>query len=432
MEHHAITLQPFSVTGLTVLGIFTVCMALIVLEAKLHMDKFKPALLMLTGWLVIGLHYFFSGDDPARFQPFIEAQEHDEIEVFGLVGFMAFMWMIVEILAERNVFAALNGYLLKRGLGAKGLFWATGALSALLSPFVNNITTAMIFGKSIKQISENRRFTHVALCNIIIASNSGVWFLGTATSLMVVLAGKISIVGLLLLIPASIIGWIASAIVLQAFYLTKLPEDVLSEAKNDTMLKPGALALIAIAVVGLIAAVLMNVLLNVKIEMAIGMALGAVTLYCWRLKKRGEPIQMLVQLQKVEWNTLMFFIGIISGVAALNHAGWLRYISHLFEVVSPTWVNVILGVISGILDNVPVEAAALMSNPKLSLDQWALNALMVGIGGSLTVIGSAAGVMIMSIDKSYTFGVHLKYLPAILVNFFTSLAVWYIQFHLIA
>ena len=140
---------------------------------------------------------------------------------------------------------------------------------------------------------------------------------------------------------------------------------------------------------------------------------------------------MLVQLQKVEWNTLMFFIGIISGVAALNHAGWLTYISHLFEVVSPTWVNVILGVISSILDNVPVEAAALMSNPQLSLDQWALNALMVGIGGSLTVIGSAAGVMIMSIDKSYTFGTHLKFLPAILVNFFASLAVWYLQFQLI-
>jgi Na+/H+ antiporter NhaD/arsenite permease-like protein len=431
METHGIGLEPFSATGLTVLGIFLICMALIVLEAKLHMDKFKPALLMLTAWLVIGLHYFFTGDDPARFQQFIEAQEHDEIEVFGLVAFMAFMWMIVEILAERNVFAALNGYLLKRGLGARGLFWATGALSALLSPFVNNITTAMIFGKSIKQVSENRQFTHVALCNIIIASNSGVWFLGTATSLMVVLAGKISIVGLLLLIPAGIIGWIASAFVLQLLYLKQLPDDVLSEAKNDTTLKPGALVLIAIAVVGLIAAVLMNVLLYIKIEMAIGMVLGAVTLYCWRLNKSGEQIQMLVQLQKVEWNTLMFFIGIITGVAALNHAGWLRYISQLFEVISPTWVNIILGVISGILDNVPVEAAALMSNPKLSLDQWALNALMVGIGGSLTVIGSAAGVMIMSIEKSYTFGVHLKYLPAILVNFFASLAVWYVQFHLI-
>ena len=431
MEAHGIALAPFSATGLTVLGIFLICMALIVLEAKLHMDKFKPALLMLTAWLVIGLHYFFSGDDPARFQPFTKAQEHNEIEVFGLIGFMAFMWMIVEILAERNVFAALNGYLLKRGLGAKGLLWATGALSALLSPFVNNITTAMIFGKSIKQISENREYTHVALCNIILASNSGVWFLGTATSLMVVLAGKISIVGLLLLAPAGLIGWAASAWVLQTFYMKALPANTITRSTGDVALKRGAGGLIAIGVIGLVLAVLMNVLLNIKIETAVGMLLGTITLYCWWLKKSGEHIQMLMQLQKVEWNTLMFFIGIISGVAALNHVGWLRYISHLFEAISPTWVNIILGVISGVLDNVPVEAAALMSNPNLSLDQWALNALMVGIGGSLTVIGSAAGVMVMSIDKSYTFGKHLQFLPAILVNFFASLAVWYLQFHLI-
>ncbi|MNT35206.1 Na(+)/H(+) antiporter NhaD [compost metagenome] len=82
--------------------------------------------------------------------------------------------MMVELLNERNVFTALNGYLMRRGLGAKGMFWATGALSALLSPFLNNITTAMIFGKTVKSISTHQRYTHVALCNIVVASNSGV------------------------------------------------------------------------------------------------------------------------------------------------------------------------------------------------------------------------------------------------------------------
>jgi Na+/H+ antiporter NhaD/arsenite permease-like protein len=91
-------------------------------------------------------------------------------------------------------------------------------------------------------------------------------------------------------------------------------------------------------------------------------------------------------------------------------------------------VNVILGGVSGILDNIPVEAATLMSNPRLNTSQWALNALMVGIGGSLTVIGSAAGIMVMSIDKSYSFGTHMKFLPAILANFAVSLGVWYLQF----
>ena len=185
------------------------------------------------------------------------------------------------------------------------------------------------------------------------------------------------------------------------------------------------------SIVAISAAVLMNIVLHIDIEFAIGMGLAILGMYAWYLKRKGHNLMLLVQLQKVEWNTLLFFIGIISGVAALNHVGWLGYISRAFESLSPTAVNVLLGILSGVLDNVPVEAAALMSGPQLSSAQWALNALMVGIGGSLTVIGSAAGIMIMSLDKSYSFAVHLRFLPAILTNFVVSLAVWFIQFELL-
>lgn len=425
------TIEPFSWLGLSVLLIFLVGMTLIILEAQLHIDKFKPALFMLTSFLLIGLYYWMSGDDPARFEPFIGMQKENNIELFSLLAFMAFMWMIVEILAERNVFSTLNSYLIARGLGATQMFWATGALAALLSPFINNITTAMIFGKSIQDISRNPHYRHAALCNIIIASNSGVWFLGTATSLMVVLAGKITIVGLLALVPASLIGWAASAAVLQYFYLSKLTGELIDTTPNDVHIKPGGRGMIVFSVIAVASAVLMNIVMHIDIQYAIGMGLAILGMYAWRLKRTGTNVMLLAQLQKVEWNTLMFFIGIISGVAALNHVGWLTYISRLFEMLSPTGVNILLGLISGILDNVPVEAAALMSEPTLSDSQWALNAMMVGIGGSLTVIGSAAGVMVMSIDKSYSFGTHLKYIPAILVNFFISLAVWYVQFELL-
>jgi Na+/H+ antiporter NhaD/arsenite permease-like protein len=152
-------------------------------------------------------------------------------------------------------------------------------------------------------------------------------------------------------------------------------------------------------------------------------------LYVWYLKKQqAVDISLNEQFQKVEWNTLLFFTGIITAVACLNHVGWLSYVSALFERVDPTLVNVVLGVASGLLDNVPVEAAALMSNPQIDRAQWALNALMVGVGGSLTVVGSAAGVMAMSLDRTYTFGVHLRFLPAILVNFLGSLGMWYLFF----
>lgn len=424
-------IQPTSWLGIAVLLIFSISMLLIILESRLHMDKFKPALFMLSAFLLIGLYYFFSGDDPQRFEHFIEMQKENKVELFSLIAFMAFMWMIVELLSERGVFSALNSYLIGRGLNASAMFWATGALAALLSPFINNITSAMIFGKSINEISRNQQYRHIALCNLIIASNSGVWFLGTATSLMVVLAGKISIVGLLTLLPASVIGWAASAAVLQLFYLNKLQGELIDATPNDAPIKAGGWGMILFSITAIVAAVVMNIVLHIDIEYAIGMGLAIIGLYAWYLKRNGINIMLLVQLQKVEWGTLLFFIGIISGVAALNHVGWLSYISQLFETHSPIEVNVLLGVLSGILDNVPVEAAALMSNPQLSDSQWALNALMVGIGGSLTVIGSAAGIMVMSLDKSYSFGAHLKFLPAILTNFLVSLGVWYVQFEIL-
>jgi Na+/H+ antiporter NhaD/arsenite permease-like protein len=424
-------IQPLSLIGISVLLIFSISMLLIIFEARLHLDKFKPAILMLLSFLLIGLHYYFSGDDPHRFDAFIEMQKENEVELFSLIAFMAFMWMIVEILSERGVFSTLNSYLISRGMKATGMFWSTGLLAALLSPFINNITTAMIFGKSIKEISRNHDYRHIAMCNLIIASNSGVWFLGTATSLMVVLAGKISIIGLLALFPAGIIGWAASAAVLQLFYLNRLSGELIDSTPDEVRIKRGGIGMIFFGILAVTAAVVMNIVLHIDIEYAIGMGLAIIGLYAWHLKRGGTNVMLLAQLQKVEWNTLLFFIGIISGVAALNHVGWLSYISRLFEVLSPTTVNVALGVISGVLDNVPVEAAALMSSPQLIGSQWALNALMVGIGGSLTVIGSAAGIMVMSIDKSYSFGTHLKFLPAILTNFFVSLGIWYVQFELL-
>ncbi len=424
-------IQPTSGLGLAVLLIFCLGMLGIVFEAKLHMDKFKPALFMLSALPLIGLYYWLSGDDPHRFERFVEMQKENEADLFSLIAFMAFMWMIVEILAERGVFSALNGYLMRRGLGPAKMLWATGFLSALLSPFVNNITTAMIFGKSFNEISRHQAYRHIALCNLVIASNSGVWFLGTATSLMLVLAGKISLTGLLELIPASIIGWAASAAVLHLVYFRRLTGQLIEMPPTHAHLKPGAWGMIWLSALALASAVALNIVLHVHIEYAIGIGLAVLALYAWIIKREGDSISLVAQLQKVEWSTLLFFVGIISGVAALNHVGWLSYISRLFESVSPTAVNVILGAISGVLDNVPVEAAAIMANPQLEPSQWALNALMVGIGGSLTVIGSAAGVMAMSIDRSYTFGVHLKFLPAILANFFVSLAVWYVQFEIL-
>lgn len=354
--------------------------------------------------------------------------------LFGLIAFMAFMWMIVEILNERNVFAAMNHALMNRGLGARGLFWVMGLLCALLSPLISSLTTTMIFGKSISNVSADSRYTHLVLCNTIISSNSGVWFIGTSTSLMVILADKVAMTDLLMLFPAAIFGWFLSALVLDLFYLKKLDTDALLKPNSAAeALKPGGLSLAFVCAFAIIGAVVLNMVLHVDIEFALGSGLGLIVMYIWILKTKWCHIEINldVQLQKVEWATLMYYIGIITGMAALNHVGWLSYVRQLYETLEPTWVNFILGMVSSCIDNNLLEAAAIMSNPNLGVDQWMLNAMMVGIGGSLTVVGSSAGVMVMSIDKSYTFATHLRFLPAVLANFLGSFGFWYLQFEIL-
>lgn len=424
------SIVPFSAVGLIVLGVFTIGLLMIIFEVQLAMDKFKPALMMMSSVAIIAFYYWLSSDDPERFKPLIAMQASTKESLFALIAFMAFMWMIVEILNERNVFTAMNQALMNKGLGARGLFWVMGLLSALLSPLISSLTTTMIFGKSISNVSANPRYTHLVLCNTIISSNSGVWFIGTSTSLMVILAGKVAMADLLMLFPAAIFGWLLSALVLDLFYLKKLDTgELLKSNTTDEGVKPGGLSLTFVCAFAVIGAVVLNMVLHVDIEFALGSGLGLVVMYIWVLRKSfGIEINLDIQLQKVEWATLMYYIGIITGMAALNHVGWLSYVRQLYETLEPTWVNFILGLVSSCIDNNLLEAAAIMANPNLDIDQWMLNAMMVGIGGSLTVVGSSAGVMAMSIDKTYTFATHLRFLPAILANFLGSFGFWYLQF----
>lgn len=423
-------ITPFSPIGITVLSLFVIGLLMIIFEVQLAMDKFKPALMMMLSVAIIGAYYALSGDDPERFKPLVAMQAETKASLFALIAFMAFMWMMVEILNERNVFNAMNQALMDRGLGARGLFWVMGLLSALLSPFISSLTTMMIFGKAITNVSANPRYTHLVLCNTIISSNSGVWFIGTSTSLMVILAGKVTMTDLLMLFPAAIAGWFLSALVLDTFYLKKLDQTTLLKPNNKReVVKPGGSSLTLVCAIAVIGAVTLNMQLHVDIEFALGIGLGLVVMYIWLLRRTcGIEINLDVQLQKVEWATLMYYIGIITGMAALNHVGWLSYVRQLYEILPPMWVNFILGLVSSCIDNNLLEAAALMANPHLDINQWVLNAMMVGIGGSLTVVGSSAGVMAMSLDKSYTFATHLRFLPAVLVNFLGSFGLWYVQF----
>ena len=127
--------------------------------------------------------------------------------------------------------------------------------------------------------------------------------------------------------------------------------------------------------------------------------------------------------QKAEWDTLFFFFGVILSVGGLGFIGYLSLMSEiLYEGMGPTIANAIVGVLSAIVDNIPVMFAVITMRPEMSIDQWLLVTLTTGVGGSLLSIGSAAGVALMGQARGYyTFFGHLKWTPVIFLGYIASI-----------
>jgi Na+/H+ antiporter NhaD/arsenite permease-like protein len=131
------------------------------------------------------------------------------------------------------------------------------------------------------------------------------------------------------------------------------------------------------------------------------------------------PFDVFKNVAKAEWDTLLFFYGIILCVGGLGFIGYLTLVSQVLYVEwGATFANVMVGILSAIVDNIPVMFAVLSMMPDMSHGQWLLVTLTAGTGGSLLSIGSAAGVAVMGQAKGmYTFIGHLKWTPVIALGY---------------
>ena len=145
-----------------------------------------------------------------------------------------------------------------------------------------------------------------------------------------------------------------------------------------------------------------------------------------KLRRLGGvvPFDVFNRVAHAEWDTLLFFYGVIVCVGGLGFMGYLAMMSDLlYTQWDPTSANITLGIISALVDNIPVMFAVLTMEPVMSLGQWLLITLTAGVGGSLLSIGSAAGVALMGQARgNYTFFGHLKWTPVIALGYGAS--VW--------
>ena len=159
--------------------------------------------------------------------------------------------------------------------------------------------------------------------------------------------------------------------------------------------------------------------------------LGLLGLFSYYLKITHNPenedqkFDFFRKISKAEWDTLLFFFGVILSVGGLGFIGYLTLVSEfLYDGLGPTIANSIVGILSAIVDNIPVMFAVITMRPEMSIDQWLLVTLTTGVGGSLLSIGSAAGVALMGQARGYyTFFGHLKWTPVIFLGYIASIYV---------
>ena len=168
--------------------------------------------------------------------------------------------------------------------------------------------------------------------------------------------------------------------------------------------------------------------------------LAILKLYVYKLNESASPthVNVFSWIAKVENDTLLFFFGILAAVGGLHFLGFLEYFTALYDSFGATAVNIGVGFLSAIVDNVPVMSAVLKANPNMGTDpmviqeQWMLVTMTAGVGGSLISFGSAAGVGVMGkMHGIYTFASHMKLAWTVLVGYIVSVAVWYLQFNIL-
>lgn len=424
--------------GYIALIVFVVAYFFVMLEEMTHMRKSKPVLLAAgIIWGIIGLIYAMNGINHAA----EVAIRHNILEYAELFLFLLVAMTFINSMEERQVFEVLRVKLVNAGYSFKKLFWITGLLAFFISPIADNLTTALLMCAVVMAIGkEDKKFVGLACINIVIAANAGGAFspFGDITTLMVWQKGIVQFQEFLVLFVPSVVNWLVPAVIMSFAVADKQPETGLEDLK----LKRGAFIIIGLFLWTIATAVSFHNFLQLPPVVGMMAGLSLLKMFGFYLNKthvrRQEtydpvkaeqrigqiiPFDVFARVARAEWDTLLFFYGVILCVGGLGFMGYLGLVSNLMYLDwGPTTANIMVGLLSAIIDNIPVMFAVLTMMPDMSQGQWLLVTLTAGVGGSLLSIGSAAGVALMGQARGqYTFFGHLKWTPVIALGYAASI-----------
>lgn len=418
--------------GVAALIVFLVAYCLVVAEEFIHLRKSKPVLLAAgIIWILAALLANGSGSGPDLIK---QAVNHNLLEYASLLLFLLTAMIYVNAMTERNVFEALRAWLVKRGFSYRKLFWITGLLAFFISPVADNLTTALLMGAVVLAVgADSPKFISLAFINIVVAANAGGAFspFGDITTLMVWQSGHIGFFGFFSLFIPALVNFMVPAVIMSFMVPNETPI-ALDERIN---LKHGGIVVCVLFLCTIITAVTFEQVLHLPPFLGMMTGLSYLFFFSYYLKMREQKVQdtlsefnIFNEVSKAEWDTLLFFFGVIFCVGGLGTIGYLSVVSHvLYDGLGATNANIIAGLLSAVVDNIPVMFAILSMNPDMDTYQWLLVTMTAGVGGSLLSVGSAAGVALMGQSKSqYTFFSHMKWSWAVALGYIASIVAHYL------
>jgi len=427
--------------GISSVVLFFVAYLVVMAEEFTHLRKSKPVMLAAgLIWALIAWHYQ-SQEIPHVVET---ALRHNLEEYAELMLFLLVAMTFINAMDERNVFEALRSWLIRRGFSYRVLFWVTGLLAFFISPVADNLTTALLMAAVVMAVGAgNSQFIMLSCINLVVAANAGGAFspFGDITTLMVwqkniqASNGAVDFWTFFALFVPSLVNWLVLAAVMHFFVPSAKPEG----GGEMVPMKRGALAVVTLFLITIAMAVAFHSVLGLPPVIGMLTGLSLLKFYAYFLKISGEkssfrngesedmgspvPFDIYRKVARAEWDTLFFFYGVVMCVGGLGFIGYLASISQtIYGGWGATNANIAIGVISAIVDNIPVMFAVLTMMPDMSVGQWLLVTMTAGVGGSLLSIGSAAGVALMGQARGvYTFFGHLRWTPVIALGYAASI-----------
>jgi Na+/H+ antiporter NhaD/arsenite permease-like protein len=381
----------------------------IVLEEVTHINKAKTTLFLgCIAWVSL---FIASGDAE---QTKIVAEELNEnlLEIATLWLFLMSTMTFVAYLNAKGMIQIMVQKLFPQRVSVRMLMIQVAMFSLFLSAICDNVTATLVSLGLLTTFKLDKQMRRRMAVLIIFAVNSGgvALITGDVTTLMIFLAGKVHISDLLVLfIPAAV------SVMLLAVLFSLKAEGEVKTTPIKQQFRSVDVVIAAIFFTTIVMTMALNVFFSIPPVLTFLTGLSVMFLVGHMSRPDKEETQVLEYIRQVEFDTLLFFLGILLLVGMLKVIGTLDLLTQVYSMYDPNISNFFAGMGSALLDNVPLTAALLKAEPVLTTVEWLGLTYSVGVGGSLLVIGSAAGIIAMSKVKELTFVSYLKYVPALLL-----------------